>query len=146
MPALRVELRPARALAAGTMLVHAAGAAAILLVMPGAPGIGVAVLLLALGAAAAWERALLRGTHSPRVVELEPDGTLRVLLGAGQRATGRAAARCHVGPWWILIPLGAPRRMALLTRDMLGAEDFRRLRIWALWGRVPTPGRTARAG
>jgi hypothetical protein len=29
------------------------------------------------------------------------------------------------------------RRTILVTRDMLAGDAFRRLRIWALWGRLP---------
>jgi hypothetical protein len=29
------------------------------------------------------------------------------------------------------------RRTLLVTRDMLHADSFRRLRVWALWGRLP---------
>jgi len=29
------------------------------------------------------------------------------------------------------------KRTLLITRDMLGEEEFRRLRLWALWGRLP---------
>jgi hypothetical protein len=28
-------------------------------------------------------------------------------------------------------------RTILVTRDMLGASEFRRLRLWALWGKLP---------
>ena len=33
--------------------------------------------------------------------------------------------------------LPVQRRTILVTRDMLGREEFRRLRLWALWGRLP---------
>jgi hypothetical protein len=29
------------------------------------------------------------------------------------------------------------RRTSLITRDMAGADSFRRLRVWALWGKLP---------
>jgi hypothetical protein len=28
-------------------------------------------------------------------------------------------------------------RTVLVTRDMLTVEEFRRLRLWALWGKLP---------
>jgi hypothetical protein len=38
----------------------------------------------------------------------------------------------------VALPLGAGlRRTLLVTGDMLAAEEFRRLRIWALWNRLP---------
>jgi hypothetical protein len=36
------------------------------------------------------------------------------------------------------------RRTLLITRDMAGADAFRRLRIWALWGKLPAAGGEAR--
>jgi hypothetical protein len=36
------------------------------------------------------------------------------------------------------LPVRRPmRRTILVTGDMLRAEEFRRLRLWALWGRLP---------
>ena len=36
------------------------------------------------------------------------------------------------------LPLGSPlRRTLLVSADMLGVEEFRRLRLWALWNRLP---------
>jgi len=37
----------------------------------------------------------------------------------------------------VAIPLLGTRRTLLVTADMLGAQEFRRLRIWALWNRLP---------
>ena len=40
--------------------------------------------------------------------------------------------------YWVSIPLEAPRRRSLLvTADMLEGRDFRHLRLWALWRRLP---------
>ena len=41
----------------------------------------------------------------------------------------------------VTLPVRRPmRRTILVTRDMLAAEEFRRLRLWALWGRLPARG------
>ena len=145
MPVLRLELRASRALAAAVILIHAAGAAGMLLIAPGVAGAVLAFLLLLLGAAAAWHKALLRAPGSIRVLELGGAREVGAVLASGKQLRGRAAARCHVGPWWVVLPLAAPRRSLLVARDMLPAEEFRRLRLWALWGRVPAPAR-AQAG
>jgi vitamin B12 transporter len=58
MTVLRLELRASRALAGAVVLVHGAGAVAALLAAPGTPGLGLAALLLALGAATVWRAAL----------------------------------------------------------------------------------------
>jgi hypothetical protein len=145
MPLLRLELRASRTLAAAVVLVHAAGAAGMLLLAPGAAGTALALLLVALGILSAWNRALLRGPGSVRLLELGADREVGAVLASGKRLQGRAAARCHVGPWWVILPLGSPRRSLLVARGMLGPEEFRHVRLWALWGRVPVPAR-ARTG
>jgi len=137
MPVLRLELRPSRALAAAVVLIHAAGAAAALLVVRGVAGVALALLLLALGAVAVRHRALLRAPGSIRHLELGSDRQVGVVLASRERLQARAGARCHVGPWWVILRLPVPRRSLLVVRDMLPPEEFRRLRLWALWGRLP---------
>jgi toxin CptA len=146
MTVLRLELRASRALAGAVVLVHGAGAVAALLAAPGTPGLGLAALLLALGAATVWRAALLRAPGSVRALELAEDGAVRLELGSGARTTGRIADRRHVSPWWVVLPVQASRRVILVTRDMVTPGDFRRLRLWALWGRVPAAAQPARAG
>jgi hypothetical protein len=141
VPVLRLELRASRALAAAVVFLHAAAASGVILVAPGAAGTGLAVAILALGALAAWNRALLRGSASVRILELGGGREVGAVLASGRRLQGRAAARCHVGPWWVILRLASPRRSLLVARGMLAPEEFRRLRLWALWGRLPAPVR-----
>jgi len=110
-----------------------------------ASGWAVAALLIALGLATAWDRALLRARGSVREFSLEgPQEVLLVLHGKG-RARSRVGARRWVGARLVVLPLALPTRRALLVAgDMLGAEDFRRLRLWALWGRLPGVASTPR--
>jgi len=114
--------------------VHAAAAGALLVVMSGWPAAALAVALLALGLAAAWSRALLRSPLSPRALIL---GSERIELEMANGETGSAprGAGSHVSRFMVTLPL--QRRTILVTRDMLGGEEFRRLRLWALWGRLP---------
>ena len=134
---LRLELRPSRALAAGLLGAHLAVAACLYLIVSGAAGLALAALAAGLGAATAWDRALLRGVRAPRIIELRGDGAAGVESASGWRCPvagggGRAGRR------WVIIALqGASRRSLLVTQDMLDAESFRRLRLWALWGRLP---------
>ena len=146
MTRLRLELRASRALASAVLLVHGAGAAAALLTLPGVLAPGLAATLLVLGAAALWRGALLRAPGSVRAVELAEDGAVGLELASGARAAGRIAPRRHVSPWWVVLPVQSSRRVVLVTRDMLAPGDFRRLRLWALWGRVPASARSVRAG
>jgi len=137
-PLLRLELRGSPALAAALVLAHAAAAACIATVLAGPWGWALAVLVLALGAAAAWDRALLRAGRSVRVIELSAGGQAALGLADGRRLQRGVAARRHVCRWWVTLPVRGPAgRTLLVARGMLAEGDFRRLRLWALWGRVP---------
>ena len=136
MSGSRLALSPSWILAGAIVALHAAGALCMVLVLPGIAGPAAGALLLALGLAAAWSRALLGAGKSMRALELGAE--LRVELKNGQSFAAAVAARRHVSRYMVTLPLERPvRRTLLVTRDMLGAEEFRRLRIWALWGRLP---------
>jgi len=135
--AARLELQPSPLLAAAIILAHAAAALAAYRVLPGAMGATLAVLLVALGAAAAWSRALLRARGSVRAIQL--GGPQPVFeLADGDSFPAEVAKRRYVTRYVVALPVGKPlRRTLLVTADMLGAQEFRRLRIWALWNRLP---------
>ena len=141
-PLLRLELRPSRALAAALALLHVSAALCALATFPGTPGSALAALFLALGAVAAWQRALLRGRGAVRAIELGAEAAATLELADGRRLTGSVAERRHVSSLWVTLPLrGAPRRTLLVAADMLAPAAFRQLRLWALWGRVARGGR-----
>lgn len=95
-------------------------------------------LLLALGAASAWDRALLRGARSPRSIEIPGSGKARLVFANGQSALADPVRGLGVTRYWVALRVRSPmRRGMLVTADMLGREPFRLLRLWALWGRVP---------
>jgi len=138
MAALRLELRASRALAGVLALVHGAGAACVAFFVPGYPGGVLALLVLALGAASARERALLRASGSVRALELGAGGAAILERVDGRRLAARVGERRHVGPWWVVLPVeGESRCNLVVVRDMLPPPAFRSLRLWALWGRVP---------
>ena len=124
-------------LAAALVGGHLAAAAAVLIVLPGTLGVALAVALAALGAGAAWSRALLGARSSVRAIETGAADAL-FELASGERLRAPVAARRYVTRYVVALPLGAPlTRTLLVTGDMLPAEEFRRLRIWALWNRLP---------
>ena len=84
-------------------------------------GAALGVALVALGLAAAWSRALLRGRDAVRSLELSR-GAL-------------AGRRRYVSRFLVTLPLRG--RTLLVTADMLEPREFRHLRIWALWGELP---------
>ena len=119
------------------MAAHGAAAFAAVRFMPGVAGIALAAALVALGLAAAWSRALLRGRDSIRSLVLG-DGQVAVQRGSGPEIKARLVATAHVSRHLVILRLGAPlRRAVLVMPGMLDADDFRRLRIWALWGKLP---------
>jgi toxin CptA len=137
LSALRLELRPSAPLAAAIVAVHAAAGVAFLAVLPGVAGLLGCIALSALGIAAARSRALLRASSSARVLEIE--GTqLTLELRDGRRSATQAPERRHASRFLVIIPgSGAERRTLLVVPGMLEAGSFRRLRVWALWGRFP---------
>ena len=123
-------------LAAAILVLHAAAALSVLAVMRGPAGALLALALLALGAAAAWSRALLRSARSIRAIELEGDA-IHLILTNGARLPAEPGEGRFVTAWMVAVPLRRPRRTLLVTGDMLAADPFRRLRIWALWRKLP---------
>lgn len=144
--ATHFRLLPSRRIALLIVFAHVGAALALLTVAHAwASGWAVAVLLVALGLATAWDRALLRARGSLREFSLEgPQELLLALQGQG-RVRSRVGERRWVSARLVVLPLRLPRRRALLVAgDMLGSEDFRRLRLWALWGRLPGVASTPR--
>jgi hypothetical protein len=134
---LRLELAPSAGLAATILAAHAAAALCLALALPPAAGSGAAGLVVLAGAASARKRALLRGHAAVRALEVGGD-TLEIQLASGERFPAELAERRYVGRHLVVLCLRRPvRRTILLTRDMAGAQLFRRLRIWALWGKLP---------
>ena len=139
--ALRLELKPSRRLAAAIIAAHAAAAAAAYIAVPGAATALLSGLLLVLGIAAAWSRALLAAPASIRAIEVGAQTAIE--LASGERLGAEVAARRYVTRYLVALPLHIPsrgpsRRTLLVTADMLDPEEFRRLRIWALWNRLPS--------
>ena len=136
-PALRLELRASRLMAAALVSVHLAAAASLAAVLPAAIGAGAAGLVLLLGAAATWNQALLRGQRSVRSLELREGASAAVLLADGRCIEAGVHPRRSVNRWWVTLPMrGESRRIVVVARDMLPEDEFRRLRLWALWGRI----------
>jgi hypothetical protein len=140
--ALRLELRPSYRLAALIVAAHAAAGLAMAHLLKGVPGLALGAALLALGVATAWRRALLRGADAVRALELGPDEAL-VELASGEKRPASLRARRYVSRLFVTLGLGAPAfcgyggRTLLISADMLDRRGFRRLRVWALWGRLP---------
>ncbi len=133
----RLELSRSWILAAAILALHGAAAASILTFLQGLPGAALTAGVLALGIAAAWARALHRSPASVRAIELSGN-EMTLELKDGRRLLTQLGASRHVSRFMVTLPVRRPvRRTVLVTRDMLPAEEFRRLRLWALWGKLP---------
>ena len=124
-------------LAAGIVLLHLGASLSVLACLPGLGGWLLAAAFAALGAAAAWSRALLRAPSSVRAIEI--DGASLVLeLRNGRVLPAQADTRRYVTRWLVAVPrAGVCGPTILVTSGMLDGRSFRLLRLWALWGRLP---------
>lgn len=135
---LRIVLVPSRGLATAIVGVHALAALALWASLPGPWGALTAALVALLGAASARERGLLRARNSVRAIEIAGPDEVVLELAGGARDAVRVLRRKHVSRFGVGLGLEARgRRSFYVAADMLEPEAFRRLRLWALWGRAP---------
>jgi hypothetical protein len=134
---VRFELSPSPLLATLIVGAHLAAAITAYWVMQGWAATGLAAALMLLGLAAAWSRALLRSRASVRAIEVGGEVPVFELAG-GERLTATVGHRRYVTRFVVCLPLAPPlARTLFVTADMLGPREFRRLRLWALWERLP---------
>jgi hypothetical protein len=134
---VRLALSSCGRFAALILLLHGTAALCFLTVLTGWSGIAAALLMLALGVSAAWNRALLRGRRSPRAIEIHPSGEA-CRFADGATAAVRAIGGSGITRHWVALGLDSPlRRSLLVAAGMLPPDAFRLLRLWALWGKLP---------
>jgi len=144
---VRLALAPAPGFALLIVVAHAIAAACILTVSTGWLAAGAAALVLSLGVAAAWHRALLRGSRSARAIEIAPSGDASCLFADGSSCPIAARPGGGVNRHWVSLRLQSPwGRSLLVVAGMLPQDGFRMLRLWALWGRLPGVARRQLAG
>jgi len=135
---LRLELAASPGLAIAIVAVHAAAAGSFLAVLPGWPGLALCALTITLGAAAAWDRALLRAPRSAKAIEIARGGGARCLFADGGSAVLLPLGGSAVTRYWVALRLRSPSRGSLfIAKGMLAPQALRQLRLWALWGRLP---------
>jgi len=135
---VRLALSPSVGLAALVLALHAMAALVILTVLTGLLAVAGALLIIGLGAAAAWDRALLGSRHSLRAIEIRHSGEAYCLLADGSTAAIEPGRGNAVTRYWVSLRLHSTwNRSHLVAVSMLPAASFRLLRLWALWGRLP---------
>jgi hypothetical protein len=135
---VRLQLRSSPLLAAGILGAHLAAGIAVYAVVHGPAAVLLAIALVALGAAAAWSRALLRSPASVRAIQLGGEQPVFELAG-GESLSAPVGDRRYVTRFVVALPASKPlSRTLLVTADMLAPREFRRLRLWALWNRLPS--------
>jgi hypothetical protein len=138
---VRFEISPSPRLALAIVAAHLAAAIAVYSVLQGWVAAALAVALFLLGCVAAWSRALLRAPASVRAIQVGGEQPL-FELARGESLSAAVGDRRYVTRYVVALPLGKPlRRMLFVTADMLGPREFRRLRLWALWNRLPSEAR-----
>ena len=130
---LRLVLSPSPAFAAVIVALHAAAGAATFFLVGGIAGGALGAMLLMLGLAAAWSRALLGSARSVRALEIGGDEVV-LELASGEQIAAPAPQRCYVGRFAVVLQLS---KTILVSADMLNPAEFRRLRVWALWRKLP---------
>ena len=134
----RLGLSPSPAFGAVILAVHAVAGACFLTFLTDWLGACLAAAIFALGCAAAWDRALLRSRRSPQWIELSAAGEGLCRFADGSTAALVPLGGSAVTRYWVALGLrSAGRRSLFVTAGMLAPESLRRLRLWALWGKLP---------
>jgi hypothetical protein len=111
-----------------------------MLLIPAPFGVLAAALLVLAGVMSIRDQAQIWPRRSWPRLELYRDGTLSIRTANGQESSQLRSIRRHVTRWLVILELEVPfagRRRFLVARDMLGTDEFRRLRLWALWNSLP---------
>ena len=101
VPQFRFSLNPSRRLAGAVLSAHAAAAVCAAIALDAPFGLPMAALLMALGAYAAWQHALLRSARSIRAIEIAEAGAAVLERADGARLPGQISGRRHVSRHWV---------------------------------------------
>ena len=138
-PRLRLEPRPSR-IAAAAVIIGAIGTASVVFIVP-LPWWGCALALLVIACVVTRELVTCAGRGVPAFLIVGDDRRITVCGRDGRTRDGEILDASYVGaslttilwrtdgaPWW------RPASTLLILPDMLGREDFRRLRVLLRYG------------
>jgi toxin CptA len=136
---LRVDLRPSRQLALALIAAHAGAAVTTLpLDVPAAAKIGLVLLIAASLGRALYRHAWLKSRGSVTAIELRDHDRATVETRCGDRLEVRVLGTTYVSAMLCVMNMRAARRPfachAVIVRDNVDAEAFRKLRVRLRWG------------
>lgn len=140
-----IRLQRSRWLLAVLAIAHL-GALIITLSIPLNPWlcIGTAISILASLAHCYWHHFLRRSHHAVLGLSVTRDG-LKVETRSHDWIPAKILGNSFVSPWLTVLNLKLPSRRltthVVLLPDMLGPDEFRRLRTWLKWGDALTHGK-----
>jgi hypothetical protein len=136
-PTTRVQLRPSRQLRAFIITTHLATALALLLTSAPWWLRSVALAMIVVSVLRAWRRHV-RGIGDAVIgIEADSRSGWRIGTAHGGLAPARLCRDNLVLPWLTILRFeqrDGQRRVALLLRDNVAPEDFRRIRVLARAG------------
>lgn len=119
-------------------MLHATAAGSLAIAMPAPWGAAAGILILLLGVATAWRRALLNGNTAARALVVNAEGGLMLRYADGRLQPARASGGIGVTRWWVALrPRSGGGEAFLVPAGMLPPARHRLLRLWALWGKLP---------
>lgn len=144
-----IRLRRSRRLLAVLTAAHL-GALIIVLIMPMNSWlrVGTSSAILTSMTHSYWHYILRRSRHAVRGLSITRDG-LKIETCRDDWIPVETLGSSFVSPWLTVLNLKLPdRRLAthvVLLPDMLGPDEFRRLRVWLKWGHALTHGKDSDA-
>ena len=142
---LHVTLKRSSTIAAAVVAIHAATLTLIyILSISTAAFAGATVLIVASAALCCWVYALRAGRRGIASIRLRDDRRIEIEQRSGRRVECVIADSTVVGAWVTIIhaypdygrPLPWRMKTLLIVPDMLGAEDFRKLRVLLRLGKA----------
>lgn len=131
---MTMELRPSVSLAAVLLLGHGLALVGVLPCNLPLIAKGLLILLLVLSCTHgvvrhAWHR------NCPGALTLRRDGRMELVWSDGRAFELDVDSRTMVHPWLIVLRLRSGRWMEnlVLSSDVLGADNHRKLRVWLRW-------------
>ncbi|MBK9605533.1 MAG: hypothetical protein IPO58_03565 [Betaproteobacteria bacterium] len=142
---MHVALAPSRLLTGWLIGLHAISLVPLWWADLPAPAPSVlAVAIVAHGAWSAWRAGRLRSPHSITRIELGADAGCTLIARNGVRFDGAVSGSTVILGFLVVLAVnadgGRATRRAIVVRDMLAVDDFRRLRVALKWGGAQAPG------